>query len=86
MLLSPLLPGWYYPQAQLKLSDTRIVYTALPLAPDGTRLDHAATEMHCSRVVEPDAGKPRRGARRAARALPPTNGEQATALAATRRP
>ena len=37
--------------------------------------------MHCSRVVEPDAGKPRRGARRAARALPPTNGEQATARA-----
>ena len=53
---------------------------------DGGRCDHATTEMHRVGVVEPDAGKPRRGARRAARALPPTNGEQATALAATRRP
>ena len=49
-------------------------------------VNHATTEMHRVGVVEPDAGKPRRGARRAARALPPTNDADEATVAATRRP
>ena len=83
-MLSALSCGWYGPQGtDPQLSDVLLVDTALPWATDESA-EYAATEMHRSRVVEPDAGGPRRGARRAARALPTTSAGEA--IKATRRP
>ena len=74
------------PSAQIQRSQPHasIGYCAA-VGTDGGRCDHAATEMPRSRVVEPDAGGPRRGARGAARALPATSAGEAI-IKATRRP
>ena len=79
-----LSPCWYGPLGtDPQLSGVLLVNTALPWATDESA-EYAATEMHRSRVVEPDAGGPRRGARRAARAVPTTSAGEAI-IKATRR-
>ena len=78
--------GWYAALAELDGPQPHLNKALHCLGKDGGRCHHGATEMHRSRVVEPDAGRPRRGARRAARALPPTNDADEATVAATRRP
>ena len=77
--------GWYAALAELDGPQPHLNKSLHCLGKDGGRCDHAATEMPSSRVVEPDAGGPRRGARRAARALPTTSAGEAI-IKATRRP